>query len=144
VGAPAAPTASAGLSSEAPQATAGPPVPDPQFVEDWVDPNEPAPVLPATVPGWRATPLPGEPVEAVPWRVLAEERVDAARGAWEAGQPRPLLPLEVALVEDADYVRTRDELPPEALQPATEEGPSWAFGARCLWRDVEAFLTKIP
>lgn len=120
-----------------PPAEATAPVPDPQYVEDWVDPTEPLPVVDEFVPSWRADALPGEPAEAVPWRVLAEERVDTARRAGTQ-------PEVTTAVDPSAVVATRGELPPEALQPPASDALSGPFGARCLWRDVEAFLAKIP
>ncbi len=122
---------------------------DSPFVEDWVDPTEPVPSIPENTAHERRQPQPGEPLEAVPWRLLAEERAEAVWRAW--GRSQPPASESPELVEGVDFVRTRDELPPEARQPREPEPVDperlvvhpFQGGARLRWRDVHAFLTKI-
>ncbi len=130
-----------------PLAEASPQPSDSPWVEDWIEATEPVPVLTGHVPRWRSDPLPGEPPEAVPWRLLAEDRAEAAWRAWSRSQP----PTVIGAPEDVDVVATWDELPPEARQPQPEPVTPerlvvelFQGGVRCRWRDPHAFLSRVP
>ena len=129
-----------------PRTEASPRPSDSPYVEDWVEATEPVPVLTGHVPRWRADPLPGEPPEAVPWRLTAEDRAEAAWSAWSRSQP----PTVIGDPRDVDLVATWDELPPEARQPREPEPVDrldvnlFQGGVRCRWRNVHAFLARIP
>ncbi|NYJ06590.1 hypothetical protein [Petropleomorpha daqingensis] len=128
-----------------PPASAVPRPTAPAYVEDWVASDEPVPAMPEDGPRQHREPVPDEPAEAVPWRVLAEERVEAALREWEAAQP-PIEPVDGPRV-----VRTRDELPASAAQGPEQPSPadvgcvSLAFqgATQCVWRDVRAFLAEV-
>ena len=89
---------------------------------------------------------PGEPPEALSWRLAAEDRAEAAWRAWSAAQP----PLASEPIEAVDLVATLDELPPDARRPPEPEPvdrldvPLFQGGVRLRWREVHAFLSRIP
>ena len=130
-----------------PPAEASPQPSDSPWVEDWIEATEPVPVIPEGMSRDRRELQPGEPPEALSWRLAAEDRAAAAWKAWSAAQPR----VPLGDPQDVDVVATWDELPPEARQPQPEpvtperlDIPLFQGGVRLRWRDVGAFLSRIP
>lgn len=121
------------------EATPRPPELDDVTVEAWVGPYELPPdpdTLPAHIYG---RPLPGEPPEALPYRLLAQARLDQARRLWGASQPRaPYVPVR----HDPSKVwhGARDQMPPRQGPPARPRPGAWSAYGTCRFRDRDAFL----
>jgi hypothetical protein len=117
---------------------------DSPYVEDWVEPTEPVPVMPATVTREQRELLPGEPPEALRWRLLAQERAESAWKAWGRSQPR----VPLGDPRDVEVVATRAGLArkpqPQPVVPERLVVPLFQGGVRCRWREVHAFLSRVP
>jgi hypothetical protein len=123
-------------------ASVRPPEFDDDTVETWVSPYELPPDV-GTLPAHIASQgLPGEPPEALPYRLLAQTRLWEARQQWAASQPRPPY---VPVRNDPRKVwrGPRDEMPPASRTPSPRRSGAGGDYFTCRWRDRDAFLRAV-